>query len=414
MDPYNRSSVASRTDRSPPHQEGRAGSPAPPKRSAFFRQLVIGAQVNLYAVLPLTLFLFVLSEDASGRSLSWFLWVVFVVTNCNVVVVTALYRAARIWRPRSALTYLALGGVILPLAGLFSALIAKLLLPFVIPGPLPATSRSVIAISMLVAILFGLAFYSSQGLRRAQRKVLRQLKSSQKSQYRAEGARDEAQVVSLQSLIKPHFIFNTLDAITTLIHEDPQRAEEVTLRLARLMRYLLELEDGELMSLESEFGVVRAYLEIEKVRMGERLHYEVTVAPELLTLAIPSMVLQPLVENAVKHGVRERDTAGYIGVRAARDGGYCLVEVVDNGPGFGDEKGVGRSMRLVRDRLTRLYGHDYELRLERDRRTAETIATLRLPLVLPNRPPRPAERQGQRSRSRPGRSPRPVAALRST
>jgi signal transduction histidine kinase len=402
MDTDNRSSAANRTARPPPHQP----------RSAFLRQLLIGAQVNLYAVLPLSLFLYVLSEDASGRSWSWFLWVVFIVTNCNVAVVTGLYRAARIWRPHGALTYLALGGLILPLAGVFSALIAKLLLGFMIPGPPPATSRSLTAISMLVAVLFGLAFYSSQGLRGAQKKVLRQLKSSQKRQYRAEGAREQAEVVSLQSLIKPHFIFNTLDAITTLIHEDPRRAEEVTLRLARLMRYLLELEDGELMSLESELGVVRAYLEIEKVRMGERLHYDVAVAQDLLTVAIPAMVLQPLVENAVKHGVRERDTAGYIGVRAAMDGDHCLIEVVDNGPGFGDEKGVGRSMRLVRDRLSRLYGRDFDLRLERDRRTAETIATLRLPLALPARPPRPAERPRHRRRSRLGRSVRPLAALR--
>jgi sensor histidine kinase YesM len=215
--------------------------------------------------------------------------------------------------------------------------------------------------------------------------------------YEAEGARDQAQVVSLQSLIKPHFVFNTLTAITTLIHEDPHRAEEVTLRLARLMRYLLELEDGALMSLDSEFGVVRAYLEIEKVRMGDRLHYEVAAPPELLPIAIPSMVLQPLVENAVVHGIREREGGGHIGVRASADGGYCQVEIIDNGPGFSDEKGIGRSMRLVRDRLGRLYGHDYELRLERDGRDARTVVTLRLPLALPARPPAvPGRRHHQR------------------
>jgi len=359
-------------------------------RSEFLQHVVIGAELNLFTALPLSLLLLVFSSDRTWAHFGTIVWVVSVVTNCNFVALTAFYYGAwQTWRRRGVTTYLVLGGVILPLLGMFSALLARVILDSFTPGRVPLEFQPIVATSVLLAVLYGLGFYSAEDFRRAQKRVLRQLKSSQKMRYEAEGARDQAQVVSLQSLIKPHFVFNTLTAITTLIHEDPHRAEEVTLRLARLMRYLLELEDGALMSLDSEFGVVRAYLEIEKVRMGDRLHYEVAAPPELLPIAIPSMVLQPLVENAVVHGIREREGGGHIGVRASADGGYCQVEIVDNGPGFSDEKGIGRSMRLVRDRLGRLYGHDYELRLERDGRDAQTVVTLRLPVALPGHRPAP-------------------------
>jgi sensor histidine kinase YesM len=378
-------------------------------RSEFLQHVVIGAQLNLFTALPLSLLLLVFSNDRSWGHFLAIVWVVSVVTNCNFVALTAFYYAAwQTWRPRGVVTYLLLGGVILPLLGMFSALLARLILDSVTPGRVPPEFQPIMAASMLLAVLYGLGFYSNEDFRRAQKKVLRQLASSRRMQHEAEGARERAEVVSLQSLIKPHFVFNTLTAIITLIHEDPHRAEEVTLRLARLMRYLLELEDGALMSLDSEFGVVRAYLEIEKVRLGDRLQYEVEAAEALLAIAIPSMVLQPLVENAVHHGIRERDGGGRIGVRASADGGYCQVEIVDNGPGFSDEKGIGRSMRLVRERLGRLYGHDYELRLERDHRKAQTVVTLRLPVALPAHPPawpghrRRQRRDEDRAQARPG------------
>jgi signal transduction histidine kinase len=353
-------------------------------RSELLQHAVLGVQLNIFTALPLSLSLLVFSNDRSGAHFVAIVWVVSVVTNCNFLALTAFYYAAwQSWRPRGVVTYLALGGVILPLVGMFSALVARVILGAATPARVPPQFPPIVAASMLLAVLYGLGFYSNEDFRRAQKRVLRQLESSQRMRHAAEGARDRAEVVCLQSLIKPHFIFNTLTAITTLIHEDPHRAEDVTLRLARLMRYLLELEDGALMSLESEFGVVRAYLEIEKVRLGNRLQYEVEAPAELLSTAIPSMVLQPLVENAVHHGVRERDDSGRIVVRATADSGYCQVEIIDNGPGFREGKGGGRSMRLVRDRLSRLYGRDYELRLERDGRDAQTVVTLRLPVSLP-------------------------------
>jgi signal transduction histidine kinase len=412
MDPYLRPSPSGRTAGPRRHRKRRRRAPpASPQRPPFLHYLVTAAQVNLYIVAPLSLLLFVLSEGHRGRSFSWYLWVVLVVANCNVALVTAFYWTARRWRPRSRTGYLALGGLVLPGLGLASASLADLVVRLVTPAlPRAGWASSVAAISVVFAVLYGLGLYRSRGFSQAQRVVLRRLRSSQELQHRAEGARDQAKVASLQSLIKPHFVFNTLNAITTLIHEDPQRAEEVTLRLARLMRYLLELEDGELMSLESEVGVVRAYLEIEKVRMGERLHYQVDVAHDLLPLAIPSMVLQPLVENAVKHGASERAQGGAVCLRASADGDYCLIEIVDNGPGFSEGTGVGRSMRLVRDRLGRLYGRDYELRLERDHGTSETIATLRLPVALrpaprglggPERPASPSHLDGPGAEGRP-------------
>jgi LytS/YehU family sensor histidine kinase len=191
--------------------------------------------------------------------------------------------------------------------------------------------------------------------------------------------RDEAEVLALLALIKPHFIFNTLNAIASLIPEDPPKAEEMTLRLAQLLRSILEVKNGA--SLGSEITIVQAYLEIEKVRYGERLQYRLEVAKELEAVSMPGLILQPLVENAINHGIRQRADGGYVHLSARAVGANCTVRIIDNGPGFSDHQGAGKAMNLLAERLARLYRDRCSLTLQRDEKAGETVVELSFPRI---------------------------------
>jgi signal transduction histidine kinase len=346
--------------------------------------LGILARVNLYAVPPSALLFFIFSSNHSAWNLARVFAVTLVVVNCNYAFLNSFYYLVwRRWRTRDARAYLALCAVA-PLLGAGAAVTAKGLLSLIVPGPAMAGVWPLMAINALLVVLFGLAFFRVEDLRQQQHATLARLSSSEEKQKDLAGARDRAQLASLQALIKPHFIFNALNAIVALIPEDPQKAEETTLRLARLMRYLLEASYEDMMSLESELGVVQAYLEIEKVRLGHRLNYEVHIPPELTAIPVPALVLQPLVENAVQHGVRQRPEGGTIWVRVSAEPQHCRIEIVDNGPGFSTHHGVGQAVRLIRSRLEWIYQGQHELRLERDEAAVRTTVVLRLPFLVPH------------------------------
>lgn len=133
-------------------------------------------------------------------------------------------------------------------------------------------------------------------------------------------------------------------------------------------------------TLESELGFVRAYLDIAQIRMGDRFRYEIAVPDGLLSRTIPALLLQPLVENAVKHGAYQRLEGGCVSVvaRELDDEGW-EVQVIDNGPGFSTATGTGSGMGLVRDRLARIYGRAAQVRLERDDAASQSVATIEFP-----------------------------------
>lgn len=194
-----------------------------------------------------------------------------------------------------------------------------------------------------------------------------------------EGSLHLAQMVALQSRLQPHFACNALGAIAELIHDDPRRAEETTLRLVKLLRHVLQNVDTDRVRLADEFAIAQAYLEIERVRLGEHLRFLIELPDELGDLPVPGMLVQPLVENAVRHGVSQRREAGLVRLHARRDGRHCRIEVTDNGPGVSRVRGHGQARHLLRQRLQGLYGHDHEFSLERDHRLGHTTALVRLP-----------------------------------
>ncbi len=179
----------------------------------------------------------------------------------------------------------------------------------------------------------------------------------QTERARALAVATEARLASLESRVRPHFLFNSLNSAIALIPEDPARAEQVLERLAALLRFSLDAQQTRLVSLGEELRVVVDYLEIERVRFGDRLRYTVDVAPELEAHAIPAFALQTLVENSVKYAIATRAGGGEIRVAARRDGGRLHVAVEDDGPGFTAPLPAGHGLDTLRARLEVLYGN---------------------------------------------------------
>ena len=165
----------------------------------------------------------------------------------------------------------------------------------------------------------------------------------------------EAKLASLESRVRPHFLFNALNSAIALIPEDPQRAESVLQRLAGLLRFSLDAQGS--VALGEELRIVGDYLEIERVRFGDRLRYEVDSPAELAAVRIPAFAVQTLVENSVKYAVAPCKTGAAIHVRVRRDAERLAIEVHDDGPGFaGEIWRPGHGLEALRARLDALYG----------------------------------------------------------
>jgi len=168
-----------------------------------------------------------------------------------------------------------------------------------------------------------------------------------------------AELKALRAQINPHFLFNALNAIAGLIETDPRLADETIERLARVFRYALAEPEREWVLLEDELEFVEAYLGVEQARFGDRLRVAFEIEDAARAARIPAVSVQPLVENAIKHGISAREGAGFVGVRAAIANGSLRVEVLDNGPGFPPGfhiRGAGHGLRNISDRLAGYYG----------------------------------------------------------
>jgi two-component system, LytTR family, sensor histidine kinase AlgZ len=167
----------------------------------------------------------------------------------------------------------------------------------------------------------------------------------------------EARLAVLRTRLNPHFLFNTLNSIAALIREDPERAERTVERLAALLRFSLDSSHRGTVPLDRELTVVEKYLEIERVRFGDRLRYAIDVAAELRSLEVPPLALQTLVENSVKYAVSARREGAEIRVDAERDGDRIALRVSDDGPGFTESSlADGHGLHALRERLDTLYG----------------------------------------------------------
>ena len=171
----------------------------------------------------------------------------------------------------------------------------------------------------------------------------------------------EARLHALSAQLQPHFLFNTLHAISALVREEPQQAERLLARLSELLRHALRGGASADATLAEELAFLEKYVEIQEARYGPRLQVTFDVDAELLDVRVPRLLLQPLVENAIRHGTSRRAAAGCVEVSAHRDGSRLALAVRDDGAGLGDERPVreGIGLSTTRARLHQFYGGDF-------------------------------------------------------
>lgn len=227
-------------------------------------------------------------------------------------------------------------------------------------------------------VVFGVAisfFFWSRG-RLSATKV--QMQEEKIKRISSEKAAMEAHLRLLQAQIEPHFLFNTLSNIHSLMDSDPTMAKAMLLDLNQYLRNTLKQTRVDETTLGREMEVVSAYLKIFKIRLGDRLQFTVELPQELEKKPFPPMLLQPLVENAVIHGIEPSENGGCISIRAQQAGGMLRVEVSDTGRGFGGDPGNGIGISSVRERLELLFGQGARLQLD-EKQSRGITAVIEIP-----------------------------------
>ena len=210
--------------------------------------------------------------------------------------------------------------------------------------------------------------------------VGRRLEALAREKDRLERAGREAQLLhqvvsaelrALRAQLSPHCLYNALNTIAEHIPHEPEKAELMIVQLAKIFRHLLMHSEKSFSSLQEEIEFLRTYLEIEKVRFGERLTVEFDISESIAAAPVPSLILQPLVENAIKHGLAAKRGDNYLMIRAGRIADTLLLSVEDNGVGISGTLNVARpegmsgvGLRNIRERLRAIYGHRASLVLE--------------------------------------------------
>lgn len=174
----------------------------------------------------------------------------------------------------------------------------------------------------------------------------------------------EARLMTLRAQLQPHFLFNALNTIAVLMRENIDRAERVLLDLSSLLRNVLQTSDATFSPLSEEVALARTYLSVEKARFGDRLEFGFELEPGVADASVPSLLLQPLVENCVRHAVNPRLEPTRIVVTAVRRGPSLELRVRDNGPGLGPPRGAGVGLANTRARLALLYPERHAFAIE--------------------------------------------------
>jgi two-component system, LytTR family, sensor kinase len=194
----------------------------------------------------------------------------------------------------------------------------------------------------------------------------------------------QAQLQALKMQLHPHFLFNTLHSISALLHRDPDMADRMIARLGDFLRLTLDNSGAHEVSLEKELEFLKCYLDIERVRFQDRLTTSLDIEPRALDAPVPNLILQPIVENALRHGLAQRSAPGHLEISAKRYNGSLRIQVRDNGPGLAAVKGPGSGVREglglsnTRARLEQLYGGAHRFSIE-DAPGGGMVVTLEIP-----------------------------------
>jgi two-component system, LytTR family, sensor kinase len=201
---------------------------------------------------------------------------------------------------------------------------------------------------------------------------------------RLEAQLAQAQLQALKMQLQPHFLFNTLHSISALVHKDPQAADKMIARLGDFLRLTLDSAGIQEVPLRQELEFLKSYLDIERIRFKDRLSVEMSIESQTLEARLPNLILQPIVENAIRHGIAPHIAAGRIEIAARRFNGSLQVQITDNGPGLVTNGNNGRILKEgvglanTQARLQQLYGDDSRLDLANTARGGLSV-TLEIP-----------------------------------
>lgn len=232
--------------------------------------------------------------------------------------------------------------------------------------------------SLIITLTFGVGVTIYETMRARLERTTLALATKERDEAEARRIAAVAQLASLESRVQPHFLFNTLNSIAALIPQDPAGAERMTGQLASLLRSSLDGASAPLVPLHQELRSVRDYLEIERVRFGERLRFQITMPDGLDRVTVPRFSLQTLVENSVKFAVSPRREGGLVDVAAADTGTAVRLSVTDDGPGFDPAAAPAHhGLALLRERLALSFGD--RASLEVSSRPGHTCVTVTVP-----------------------------------
>ena len=235
---------------------------------------------------------------------------------------------------------------------------------------------AIVVTSLVISIVLAIIFFWREKSAMAEAALERE-------QRRAANIEREAMAANLRALqaqIEPHFLFNTLANVTSLIDADPARARHMLESFIRFLRASLAATRRSTTTLADEFALIGNFLEVLKVRMDDRLQVGIDLPAELAAIEIPPMLVQPVVENAIRHGLEPKVEGGTIELRARRAGGRLFVEIADTGIGFADATSAGVGLANIRERLRLAHGDQARLTI-RENAPNGTIVVLELPVA---------------------------------
>jgi LytS/YehU family sensor histidine kinase len=272
----------------------------------------------------------------------------------------------------------AVGIIVFTALGCLLAQTLLMMIGLVVPQHFWLEYFHTLRIAMPLAVVFGLGAVVHGSLRERLQVMEKKLHEKELAEERTCKLAAEARLRSLESRIHPHFLFNTLNSISSLIAVNPVRAEQIVGRLALLLRASLDTSHHQLIPLREELVMVESYVDIEKARFGDKLRGLVEVSAELQDAKVPPMSVQSLVENAVKHGITPQSGGGEFRVTASAENGNLRIEVSDNGPGF-DLAAIhaGHGLDSLVERLDALFGA--KARLNVFRREGDCVVEMVLP-----------------------------------
>jgi two-component system, LytTR family, sensor histidine kinase AlgZ len=270
------------------------------------------------------------------------------------------------------------GLAVVAVGGTFVACIALGLFGYGSGQPLTRRFAASFEMNALITAVIGIAMTLYESQRARLDALTLELRTRELERERDRKAALQARLASLESRLHPHFLFNTLNAISALVHDDPDAAERTVERLATLLRAALDATGQTTVPLGQELAIVRDYLEIEKTRFGDRLTYAIDVPDAARACELPPLAVQTLVENSVKHAIAPRPAGGRVRVEACVDGDRLTVSAWDDGEGFTlSAAAPGHGLENLQSRLGALFGDAATLDVRRH--DGGTLVTISLP-----------------------------------